>query len=180
MAIHAQKMFSRSSIGIHLVFVALLLSGCTPIEEDMPRELNELTANISGKIKPLPEFKPYTPATYSVEAMVDPFGVLKAQLAGKSDKEVLDKPDASRVRQPLEAFPIEAVQFSGTIVQKGVVHALITAEQNLYTVKLGEYVGQNYGRIVKISENELTLVEKVQEPGGDWIERVNTVSLVPK
>lgn len=173
------NMYKNARLPIYGIAIctSLFLGACTPVDQDMPHELKDLTSKIKGKIEPLPKFSPYMPTDYTVSELPDPFGPQKALLAGKTEKSELSKPDLNRFRQPLEAFPLEALQFSGTIIQRNTVHALISAEDNLYTVSLGDYMGQNYGRIIKISESELVLVEKIQEPSGDWVERENIVPL---
>ena len=47
----------------------------------------------------------------------------------------------------------------------------------LYQVRVGNYLGQNYGRITRISETELGLREIVQDAAGEWIERPATLEL---
>jgi len=47
----------------------------------------------------------------------------------------------------------------------------------LYQVKVGEYLGQNFGKITKITETEVTLREIVQDAAGEWIERPTTLQL---
>jgi type IV pilus assembly protein PilQ len=41
----------------------------------------------------------------------------------------------------------------------------------VYQAKLGGYIGQNFGLIVKISEAEVQIKETVQDAAGDWVER---------
>ncbi len=59
-------------------------------------------------------------------------------------------------------------------------HALLRVDNLLYQVKAGEYLGQNFGRITKISETEITLREVVQDAAGEWIERTSTLQLQEK
>ena len=54
------------------------------------------------------------------------------------------------------------------------------ADNLLYYVKAGEYIGQNYGRVTKIGETELVLREIVQDAAGEWIERTSTLQLQEK
>jgi type IV pilus assembly protein PilP len=44
-------------------------------------------------------------------------------------------------------------------------------------VRPGNYLGQNYGRVTKIIETEVTLREIVQDAAGEWIERTATLQL---
>jgi type IV pilus assembly protein PilP len=65
----------------------------------------------------------------------------------------------------------------GSIVKAGQPVALLKIDNLLYQVKLGNYLGQNYGRVIKISEAEVTLREVVQDAVGEWVERVATIAL---
>ena len=51
------------------------------------------------------------------------------------------------------------------------------ADAGLYRVRVGNYIGQNFGVITKISESEIALSELVQDGGGDWAERESTLLL---
>ena len=56
--------------------------------------------------------------------------------------------------------------------------ALVKVGGLLYQVRPGQYLGQNYGRVTRISETDVTLREIVQDSGGEWIERPATLKLV--
>jgi type IV pilus assembly protein PilP len=47
----------------------------------------------------------------------------------------------------------------------------------LYQVKAGDYIGQNYGKIMKITETQIELREIVQDASGEWIERTASLQL---
>lgn len=156
----------------------LAFTACSSVDQDIQEELKAATAGIQGSIQPLPTAKPYTPYNYEVGDKPDPFGEAKAQLAARAgEKNSVQEPDLQRQRGALEAFPLESLTFNGTFVKNGTVSALISTEGNLYTVKIGEFVGQNYGRIVKITEEQVDLVEKVQDPSGVWVERNSSLTL---
>jgi type IV pilus assembly protein PilP len=53
-------------------------------------------------------------------------------------------------------------------------------ENLLYQVNPGDYIGQNYGKITKITETEVALREIVQDAAGEWIERTSTLQLQEK
>jgi type IV pilus assembly protein PilP len=83
-----------------------------------------------------------------------------------------------RAREPLEAYPIENLKMVGTIAQKKQVFALIkTPDSNLFRVKQGNYLGQNFGLITEINEAAVKLKEIVQDGTGDWAERESTLQL---
>lgn len=164
--------------GLAGVFVLVFLAGCGASESDLSNDLTRLTKELRGKIAPLPAVKPYTPHPYSTDNRADPFSVEKSALAIKSaTASSTPAPDARRVREPLEAYPLEVLRYSGTIRQNGAVHALITVDNNLHTVRLGGRLGQNHGRIVKILDDRLDLIELVENSNGEWTERSASLML---
>jgi type IV pilus assembly protein PilP len=87
------------------------------------------------------------------------------------------QPDMNRPKEPLEAFPLEAIQMVGTLAQNKDTYALVRAGTNLFRVKKGNYMGQNFGVITAIDESQINLKEVVQDSGGDWVERSTTVQM---
>jgi type IV pilus assembly protein PilP len=65
----------------------------------------------------------------------------------------------------------------GSITRSGQPVALVKVENLLYQVRPGNYLGQNYGRVTKIGETDITLREIVQDATGEWIERTATLQL---
>ena len=55
--------------------------------------------------------------------------------------------------------------------------ALVQADRTVHQVKAGNYLGQNFGVVTKITENDLTLKELVEDANGDWVERFSTMQL---
>ena len=119
--------------------------------------------------------KPYEPVPYQALDMPDPFGAAKIELAVaaavKSKGGNANAPDTTRPKEPLEAHSLESLKMVGTLSQRGVTYALVRAEASVYRVKAGNYMGQNFGIITGISENQIDLKELVQDGSGDWIER---------
>jgi type IV pilus assembly protein PilP len=68
----------------------------------------------------------------------------------------------------------------GSVSKSGRPTALMRVDNLLYQVKVGDYLGQNYGKITKISETEVTLREVVQDAAGEWIERPTALQLQEK
>ena len=65
----------------------------------------------------------------------------------------------------------------GSVNKQGKPFALLRVDALLYQVKVGDYLGQNYGRITKIDETEIAMREIVQDAAGEWIERPATLQL---
>jgi type IV pilus assembly protein PilP len=130
-----------------------------------------------GNIPPLPEVKPYEPYTYNAFDLTDPFKPRKIEPPKGSGGGAL-APDLNRRREPLEAYPLENLRMVGTLEQNKQMFALIRAPDNtLFRVKTGNYVGQNFGRIVGISESAVKLKEIVQDTGGNWEEKEQVLQL---
>ncbi|MEO7404645.1 MAG: pilus assembly protein PilP [Burkholderiales bacterium] len=168
---------------VTLISSAVLgLAACHRIEHaDLQAELRELTKDAKGKVDPLPQMKPYEPVAYTAFSEADPFGPAKIKLLNPApDKIGGDNkfaPDTNRPKQPLEAFPLESLKMVGTLTQNKQTWALVKADQGIFRVQTGNYMGQNFGVITKITEGEIGLKELLQEGDGNWVERVSSVVL---
>lgn len=173
-----------------LVWLSLLaailaaLGGCGSSKEDDIRQwMVEERNQTRPKVKPIPEPKQFKPEAYTNASTIEPFSNQKLTQALKRDSAQvasnggLVAPELARRKEPLEAFPLDAMSLVGSIVKAGQPVALVKVDSLLYQVKLGNYLGQNYGKVTKISEAEVTLREIVQDAVGEWIERVATLEL---
>ena len=163
--------------------VALALTACGGDEHrELKQELAEATKDFRGQVPPLPQVKPYEPTPYTAEGLTDPFRPERIEVARSDNKRenVNSKlaEQEKRVKEPLEAFPLESIQMLGTITQEKETFALVKAGPNLYRVRKGMYMGQNFGVITSIDEQQINLKELVQDSGGDWVERASTLQLV--
>lgn len=164
------------------VLAALALAACGGEQYgDLKQELAQLSKDLRGRVDPLPQVKPYEPVPYKAFEEVDPFKSSRievvatgAAMAGASGI----KPDLSRPKEPLEAFPVESLRMVGTLQQDKQTFGLVRAGTNLFRVKKGNYMGLNFGVITAIDENEIKLKELVQDGSGDWVERVSSLQLV--
>jgi type IV pilus assembly protein PilP len=162
---------------------AALVAGCSSEEHsDLKQELAQLTKDFRGQVPPLPTVKPYEPVPYTSEGQVDPFRPdrvevsQQARAAGASAAKLAEH--EKRVKEPLESFPLESIQMLGTITQEKETFALVKAGPNLYRVKRGNYMGQNFGVITGIDDGSIKLKELVQDSGGEWVERASALQLV--
>lgn len=160
---------------------AATLAACGGEEHgDLKQELASLTKDVRGRVEPLPQVRPYEPVPYTAEAQVDPFrperiDIAKAGVAAATSKLA---PDTNRPKEPLEAFPLESIQMLGTITQNKETFALVKAGTNLYRVKKGNYMGQNFGVITSIDDAQIALKELIQDAAGEWMERSSALQLV--
>ena len=166
---------------VALLLAALALSACDGGEQRaLKAELDDLTKDVRGKVQPLPVVKPYEPVPYTAYDLPDPFGPAKILLAAKGAGQGSGgglKPDLNRPKEPLEAFPLETLKLVGTLERERQTFGLVKADVGLYRVRIGNYLGQNFGVITKISASEVTLRELIQDAAGDWAERESTLLL---
>ena len=163
------------------VAAALALAACGGEQfGDLKQELTLLTKDLRGKVDALPQVKPYEPVPYKAFDEIDPFrpGRLEVvNMPGPPSNSGL-KPDTNRPKEALEAFPLESLRMVGTLTQDKETYGLVRAGANLFRVKKGNYLGQNFGVIMAIDETEIKLKELVQDGGGDWVERASSLQLV--
>jgi type IV pilus assembly protein PilP len=164
------------------VFLALL-SGCNDGDfSDLNQYINSIKVRPKGTIKPLPEIKMVEPFIFNPEDLRDPFKPIKpTEVAdeGKGNSTLGGiKPDTSRRKEELEAFPIETLKMIGTVNMKSNLWGLIrSADKTVYRVQVGNYMGQNYGKIIRISPDKIELMEIVPDKPGTWREQQMSVTL---
>ena len=88
--------------------------------------------------------------------------------------------EINRRKEPLEAYPLDSMVMVGSVTKQARPTALLRVDKLLYQVKLGDYLGQNYGKITKITETDIALREIVQDAAGEWIERNTLLELQEK
>ena len=163
-----------------LIAAVVLLAACGEERStEVRKELDAMAKDLRGRVDPLPQVKSYEPVPYKGESMLDPFvpgRIVVAQAAGAGGGGGF-QPDLNRPKEPLEAFPLEGITMVGTLEQNKDMYALVKAGSNLFRVKKGNYMGQNFGQITAIDENQISLKEVVQDSGGDWVERSTSLQM---
>lgn len=163
---------------VPLVLACLAVIGCSGEQYGDLRDWVKAQDKLPhGRIPPLPEVKPYEPYSYAAFDLVDPFKPRKIEPPKGASGGGL-APDLNRRREPLEAYPLESLRMVGTLEQKKQMFALVRAPDNtLFRVKSGNYLGQNFGRVIAISESSVKLKEIVQDSAGNWEEKEQVLQL---
>jgi type IV pilus assembly protein PilP len=153
------------------------LAGCGgESHQDLRAWMAAQGAGVKGKLDPLPQMKPYEPFAYNAFDLPDPFKPRKIEPTKGASKLA---PDMARRKEPLESYPLESLNMVGTLEKGKTMYALVrTPEKDLYQVRQGNYLGQNYGVVVAVSDAEIRLKELVQDGAGDWTERSSTLQLL--
>ena len=152
---------------------AALLAGCSSGQEDLQRWIAEVKQRPGGRIEPLPEVKPYETFAYSDADMRSPFAPAAPSSANNGVR-----PDTKRNREFLEQFSLDTLKMVGTLKLEGRQFGLVQTKDGLvHRVLPGQYVGQNDGKIVSISDAKISLVEIVPDGMGGYMERPAALGL---
>ena len=167
-----------------LLCAVLALSGCGSSDQDeLKAWMTEQRAMVKPRVDRQPRPTKFSPKGYSEDGVVEPFSNQKLTQALKRDSSqatsnvALIAPELARRKEPLEATPLDTVAMVGSLIKVGQPVALVRVDNLLYQVRVGNYLGQNYGRVTKVSESGLSLREIVQDAAGEWIERTATLQL---
>jgi type IV pilus assembly protein PilP len=156
---------------------AVLLAGCGASDETELRQwMTTVKQSTRVTTQPVPPPKEFTPFVYDSGGAVEPFdpqkilmAVARQQQARASASAV--KPDLERRREVLEGFPLDQIRMVGMMRQGGINVALLETNGATHMVRVGNYLGQNFGVVTRITETELQLKEIVQDAAGEWVER---------
>ena len=161
---------------IHPACIALLIlsaTGCSQDNSDLERFIEETKSKHLGSVEPLPQFEPYRNFSYMSSDLRDPFeSTFEADTDGENTSNSGLKRNETRPREALETYPLDTLRMVGTLVQNEQTWGLVKDPNNVvHRVQTGNYVGQNEGQIVDVSEIELNIIEIIPDGLGGYIER---------
>lgn len=168
-------MMMRAFVVLLSMTSVLLLQGCSSSgsQDELRQQIEAIRKKPRGKVDPPPEFLPHSTFTYAAHQLRSPF-------AKPMDVEMVDltnakqvQPDLNRVPEYLEKFPLEALHYKGQLSKPNeAIGALIEDGQGAtHRVKIGHYMGKSFGRIVDVSESQISLIEIVPDGHDGWVER---------
>lgn len=162
-------------------FLGISLAGCSGDKlEDLRSYVEQTKAKSGGRIEPLPEVKPFETYVYKTDGRISPFEQSRAILAPLQVASSLQalQPNTNRRKEPLEGFPLEGLRMVGTLGRGAGIWAVIKAPDGIvYRVTQGNYIGQNNGRILRVSEQKVELTELVPDGLGAWKEHQTSLDL---
>lgn len=173
------------ALAASVMLVLFGMAGCgSSDQQELQQWMAEQRNATKPNVEPLPEPTKFSPQTYNQEASIEPFSNQKLAQALKRDASqtaanaALIAPELSRRKEPLEAVPLDAVHMVGSLIKAGQPVALVRVDNLIYQLRVGNHVGQNYGRVNRVTETSLGLREIVQDAAGEWIERPATLQLL--
>ena len=162
---------------------AFALVGCGGDQQELSQWIEQQRREVKPNVQPLSPPKKFNPQAYLALGGVEPFSNQKLTVALKQEARQPNSmlsAELNRRKEPLEAYPLDSMSMVGSVMKAGRPYALLRVDNLLYQVKQGDYVGQNYGKITKISETDVSLREIVQDAAGEWIERTSALQLQEK
>lgn len=160
-----------------LLLFGLGLAACSAPNEDLQEWMKNTQTQAKAKVhKPgtasLGKRASYTPPTGPVLNDFDPARLKAAMQQGSNG------PNLRRAKEILENFSLENLRYVGSVSSKSKsTVAFISVEGHVYTVRIGNYLGQNYGRITAITPDKLVITEQVEDTYGNWTNRRVTMPL---
>ncbi len=168
--------------------LAGLLNGCVVWVEDLAdlkQFVSQARSQPSGRIEPLPEYKPYENFVYHGVSLREPFKALtplQPEILDSQPKQVAStlKPDNQREKSYLESFSLDDLSMVGTIRKglKGQYVALLKDQNGaVHRVVIGDYIGLDYGEVKAIDNDKVELREIVDNGRGGWMRRTRSLVL---
>lgn len=177
--------FARAGGGHARRWLCLGLAGCllaacgSADMTDLQAYVQAVRQRPKAPIEPLPDIKVVEPFLFRPNAVRDPFEldeVLKEPEEVQVETGI--RPDMLRPREELENFELDTLRMVGTVRQSGLVWALVGAKDGtIHRVRVGNYIGRNYGKVVNILDNQIELVEIYAESSGVWRERKAIIAM---
>jgi type IV pilus assembly protein PilP len=155
--------------------LAIMLVSCSSTNhEDIKKWMSEQSSKQKGRIKPLPPAKTFIPVPFI--ATSDPFKEKPILTLNAEQNKYAPNPD--RRKEPLESYPLENLKMSGIMIKDKVTYALIiTPEGTVHYITYNNYIGNNYGRVIKIDESQVVLDERVKNTSDEWEARNAVINL---
>jgi len=161
-----------------LILSGILLSACGGEKHQELRDwMREQEKGMRGRIDPLPRVRPYEPLSYEAGSKVDPFNPIriKGQVTGTPGL------DIGRPREPLEEFPLETIRLVGIFQDKSRLIGQVMVNGRSHQVRVGNYIGQNFGKVVRIvtakNEERIVIKELMRDADDQFVERESELLL---
>jgi type IV pilus assembly protein PilP len=165
-----------STVRVLALAAAVPLGGCMSGMGELQDYVVEVKSRPAPPLEPLPVMRQFETFEYAAQDLRDPFSDPRTDES--SGAGAGPRPDPDRRKEPLEAFPLDGLDMVGTLGSGGDLVALVLdPEKVIHRVVVGNYLGQNDGRITAIYEDSIALVELVPDGTGKWLERRADIAL---
>lgn len=178
------RRFARLSVRGGLLLMLMLMSVACGNDDiaDLTRYIEEVKARPKGSIEPLPEKKIVESFLFKPDGLRDPFKPTAKNAEQDGQDNVAGsgiRPDFDRRKEELEGFSLDSLRMMGTLLDAEGLWGLIRAKDGtIHSVRVGNYMGQNHGKIIRILDDKIELMEIVPDKPGTWREQQATLALV--
>ena len=162
----------------------LMLIGLVACDGGRRAEVSAWMNGVKKQVKPVPEdgsiVKKFVPEVYTQSEILDPYNSAKLSIAiSKMQMQSggAFKPNLQRPKEELEAYALESIRMVVVLRKKSLSYALLQVDKVVFSVKVGSYVGHDFGVVTKINEDSVELRESVQDAYGVWTERKTKIVL---
>ena len=162
------------------VLAVMMLSACTESMDDLDKYIAAVNARPADPIEPIPPVKTYTPYDYDGRAGRDPFRQSLSEGSDdvRSSVGTGPRPDFERSKEYLERYELDTLSMVGTFSKEESDWALVRDPEGvIHRVPVGDYIGKNHGKVVEISNAQMSLSELISDGGGGWIVRNASIAL---
>lgn len=163
-----------------VALTALTLTACGGNDlSDLQDWINSVKKRQKGVVEPLPEIKTVEPFVFKPEDLRDPFTQNeKAEPLEETKGDNGIRPDTTRAKEELESYELDSLRMVGTIFQNNALWGLVRAvDGTIHRVRVGNYMGRNFGKIIRIKEGQIELLEIIPDSPGGWRERKASLEL---
>jgi type IV pilus assembly protein PilP len=174
---------STDTLKASYLVLSLMLAACGNEDlTDLDVYMRGVKSRPKGQIEPLPDIKVIEPFVFKSDGLRDPFKPMMHPEQTQDPTAGVGgglRPDVSRRKEELEAFPLDGLKMVGTVTKNAKLWGLIKASDNtVHRVQAGNFMGKNYGKIIRVSPDGIELLEIVPDRPGTWREQQTTLSLV--
>lgn len=166
------------------VFIVMTLSACQQEKQDLNVFVAEVKLRPHADIAPIPVMKPYEKFSYAAADLRDPFVPTVIEIpANEENVKMIDNgihPDTQRLKEALEFYSLSELVLVGTLEQEsdGIWGLVRAPDGIIHRVQIGNYIGQNHGKVLTITDVDLTLKEIIPDGNGGYLEHEASLSVM--
>ena len=164
-----------------LLIMTLPLFSCVKVNlDDLSRFVTETKAKTYPVDDSVPTLKKIDALVFTQKETRNPFSEPQAEAIAPVENapKSCPQPNLNRNKQALEMYSLDNLIMGGTLFVDQQIWGLVQVTNGqLYKVKSGDYLGLNNGKVLKITDNKIDLLELVADQDGCWQERITQITL---
>jgi type IV pilus assembly protein PilP len=158
-----------------LAGVLVVAAGCSSRDDELSSFIATTKTEAGGRVEPLPEVKPADAFVYVATGRRSPF---MPGGSGTSSAGNAPRPVNNRNREFLEQYPLDSLKMVGTIKLAGSTYGLLrVTDGRVQRVSVGNYIGQNDGKVTAVAPSRISVIEIVPDGLGGYMERAAAIAL---